>query len=1361
MGRRNAHLTPLDRANTLKQAGRLVEAAAAYQEALRLNPEQPAALNNLGNTLKRLDRLVEAIPCYLRALAIAPHYAEAHNNLGNAYQQLGDRQRAIDHYRQALAADPNLAVALSNLGIALQVNGNLGESLELYRRAIALEPAQANAWCNLGHALKQSGDLEQAEQTLRRAVGIAPDHHDAHWNLALCLLLRGNYVEGWDLYEWRLRKSVPPLQEAASGRELWDGQAATANGLLLMAEQGLGDTLQFMRYATLLSDSQRPLTFCVPKSLQGLVIAAGVADHVIVREELPACNASHWLPLLSLPRLLAVSAENPRLQQPYLSVPEPRLKRWREQLQRQPELLVGLHWQGNPEAETLDLNGRSFPLETLAPLAAIEGVRFVALQKGAGSEQLSQCSFRDRFVEAQDAVSDCWDFQDCAAIVASCDLVISNDSAVVHLAGALGVPTWLLLQQVPDWRWGSSGSTCGWYPTVRLFRQHHHGHWPAVVAELEANLRERLSSWQRQFERAKALQDRGDAEAAEALYRQLLARGPRPPQLLCRLAVLCGSSGRIGELQQLSEQTLAIAPDHAEAHFLQGYGLEALGDDNAAAQCYRTAISLRSPYPEAHLNLSLVLRRQGALAEAFEHACLARAQRPTYAAALIQLGMVSLDIGNVDSAICFLRHAWQQDPNDQVAGFNLAHALLMAGAYEEAWPLYKLRFTKPGPVERNATPSSPAWDGNSPLPAEGLLLVSEQGLGDTLQFCRYARSLKRRYGPITLAVPPKLVALIEQAELADRVVSTTSVDGQATQPWLPLLSVPQLLQVSPNHCVEHAPYLKVPSKRIQTWRQRLKADDPEALVIGLNWQGNPAAERLNLQGRSLPLEQLAPLAELPGVRFVALQKGAGSEQRQTCSFRDRFVSCQAQVDRCWEFSECAAISAACDLVISTDTSAAHLAGAIGCPTWLLLQFIPDWRWGIADDRSHWYESMKLFRQPARGDWAAVVAQVKQALEELLQQRGALEARRQEADQQLLHGELQQAAESYSALAELGCRAPTLFANWAAVLQMQGRYAESAPKLSKALLLDDQCVAAWSNLGNAHKQLGDRPAAAHAYSEALQIDPHHSDTLNNLGTLHLHEGRLEEAISHYERVLQLAPDKVDAHLNLGYALKQAGRHSEAREAYNTALAINPNDADSRWNRGILELQLGNYAEGWDDYEWGFRRRQNSRQLITTPPDHWPRWQADASSTKALVLIGEQGLGDVLQFCRYARVLRSQVGLLTLCVQHKLVALLQEANLADAVISPEQLQQLEPQPWLPLLSVPGSLGVSPEQVFVEAPYLQADAEQVAYWRQKLRGNNKDAVIIGVNWQGNPAAEQHLAWQRSFALETWTDLVDDPRV
>jgi Tfp pilus assembly protein PilF len=533
------------------------------------------------------------------------------------------------------------------------------------------------------------------------------------------------------------------------------------------------------------------------------------------------------------------------------------------------------------------------------------------------------------------------------------------------------------------------------------------------------------------------------------------------------------------------------------------------------------------------------------------------------------------------------------------------------------------------------------------------------------------------------------------------------------------------------------------------------------MLIGLNWQGNPAAERLNLQGRSIPLEQLAPLAELTNVRFVALQKGDGSEQRQSCSFRDRFVSCQPEVDRCWEFRECAAITAACDLVISTDTSAVHLAGALGCPTWLLLQFVPDWRWGINGDRSHWYDSVRIFRQASRGDWQAVVANLRQALEKRLQQRSWIEQQRQDADQCLLAGNLEAAAETYAELAEEGCRAPTLFANWGAVLQMQGRHADSAPKLRRALLLDNRCVAAWSNIGNVYKQIGDREAAARSYTQALQIDPNHSDTLNNLGTLHLHEGRVNEALRLYGQAVRISPEQPDAQRNLGYGLKMAGRYQEARQAYNRALAINTLDAESRWNLALLELQLGRYEAGWNDYEWGFQRRQTPRQLVAQPPAKWPRWHGEGKHPEKLMLIGEQGLGDVLQFCRYARLLRPRVSKLTLCVQQKLVALLQEADLADAVIGVQGLEHEPEQPWLPLLSLPGLLGVTPETVLVEAPYLHASEARVNYWKERLRQGNPTATLIAVNWQGNPAAEQHLAWQRSFPLEAWSDLAADPQV
>jgi hypothetical protein len=234
------------------------------------------------------------------------------------------------------------------------------------------------------------------------------------------------------------------------------------------------------------------------------------------------------------------------------------------------------------------------------------------------------------------------------------------------------------------------------------------------------------------------------------------------------------------------------------------------------------------------------------------------------------------------------------------------------------------------------------------------------------------------------------MGLIRASGLCQNLVSPAEAQAIQAGHWLPMGSIPLALAVTPEQpMVSGAPYLRAAPERIEAWRQRLRQGmSNTAWLVGVNWQGNPAAERMNLRGRSWPLEHLATIAAMPDLQLVSLQKGAGSEQLESCGFRERFVADQAAVSACLDFEDCAAITAACDLVISSDTQAAHLAGGLGVNTWLTLQHIPDWRWGLTGENTFWYPTMRLFRQPAPGDWGTVFEQLLQALQQERLRSGA-------------------------------------------------------------------------------------------------------------------------------------------------------------------------------------------------------------------------------------------------------------------------------------------------------------------------------------------------------------------------------------
>lgn len=429
----------------LREEGRIDESMASYRRALELDPGFVAAQYNLGVALHEQGKLDEAAQCYRRALQLRPQYADAHNNLGAVWQRQGKLDRAIDCYRAALRIQPNYVTALNNLGVTLYEQGKPDEALGCYEAALRLQP----------------------------------DDPEVRLNRALILLQQGDLANGWREYEWR-------WQSAASVKRLfrqplWDGSPLGGRTILLHAEQGLGDTLQFIRYAPLVQQhGGRVLVECPQALLQILRACRGIDGLVAKGTELP--NFDVHVPLLSLPRVFGTTLETIPSTIPYLAADARRLAAWQERLASLPGFKIGLAWQGNPAAPR-DWS-RSMALEEFVPLARLPNVWLVSLQKGPGAEQILPLAERLPIVDWSQELDATGPFVDTAALMKSLDLVVTSDTALAHLAGALGVPVWVALSVGPDWRWLMNRDDSPWYPTMRLFRQQSLGDWPDVVARM-------------------------------------------------------------------------------------------------------------------------------------------------------------------------------------------------------------------------------------------------------------------------------------------------------------------------------------------------------------------------------------------------------------------------------------------------------------------------------------------------------------------------------------------------------------------------------------------------------------------------------------------------------------------------------------------------------------------------------------------------------------------------------------------------------------------------------------------------------------------------------------------------------------
>jgi tetratricopeptide (TPR) repeat protein len=477
-----------NRAISLGDLGRYEEAVAGYDRMIELKPGYAEAHYNRGASLQRLSRPEEALASFDRAIALKPGFAEAHCNRGNVLKGWGRFEEAMDCYAQAIALKPDFADAHYNRGVVFGEMQRLEEALASYDRAIEIAPDLAVAHNNRGETLKALMRLEEALASYDRAIALRPGYGDALCNRSLVLLMQGRYREGWPLYEWRWKRRSAPLSARVFARPLWLGAEDIAGKtVLLHAEQGLGDTIQFVRYAKLLHRSGARVLLDVPEVLAPLMAGVEGVDAVL-RKGQPLPPFDFHCPLLSLPLAFGTDLSSIPVEVPYLGVSEERKGRWRRHLGAA-GFKVAICWQGNPDGK-VDI-GRSFPVRSFEGMAKIPGLRLISLQKKAGVEQLRDLPEGMR-VETLPEDFDAGDgaFLDSAAVMASVDLVITSDTALTHLAGACGVRTWLPLKHVPDWRWMLDRSESPWYPQHRLFRQRRRDDWPGVFAEMESALRD-------------------------------------------------------------------------------------------------------------------------------------------------------------------------------------------------------------------------------------------------------------------------------------------------------------------------------------------------------------------------------------------------------------------------------------------------------------------------------------------------------------------------------------------------------------------------------------------------------------------------------------------------------------------------------------------------------------------------------------------------------------------------------------------------------------------------------------------------------------------------------------------------------
>jgi tetratricopeptide (TPR) repeat protein len=1369
----------------LRAMGRETDAEAAFRQAIALDPDFVEAHYQLGNLLREHRRYAEAETSYRRALALRADHHQARNNLGAALGELRRFDEAAAEFRRAAKLKPDYAEAHANLGHALRATGHAEEAQLACRHAIELAPRLPVAHLNLGLALQDLGRMEDAFACFRQASALDPNYAMAVACEGMLQLLRGNFAAGWEKYEARWRIGDLPPRDFAQSQ--WGGEPLAGRTILLHAEQGFGDSIQFLRYVPLVVARGGKVIVEIQKPLMPLAARMAGIDLIARDEALPPFDLH--CPLLSLPLAFATTLETIPATAPYLSSAPERRVHWRARIGGDPGLKVGIAWAGSPMHRN-DRN-RSIPIERFKPLFELAGARFFSLQVGPRTADLAAvepAAITDLSVELTD-------FGETAAAIANLDLVIAADSAVAHLAGALGRPVWVMLPFSPDWRWLLRCTDSPWYPSMRLFRQTQLGDWGDVAtavhdaladriaqvsanpdaarraeyvalvsaanehhkanrhAECEAVLRQALdidpSNASALHVLAQTRHELDDKTEAIELMQKAIALQPSSADYLRDLGIMLHSAKRFEQALEASYRALALNPDQAATHNSIGATLTELSRPAEATAAYRRALELNPTYHEAWTNLAHSQQAQLALEDAAESYRRALGIRYDYAEAQCSAAMLALLRG--DYANGFTQFEWR----------------------------WRLKIMTPRDFKQ------PAWQGEA-LNGKTILLHAEQGYGDTVQCLRFVPEVAARGGRLVLELPPPLTSVATSLEGGGEIVS----QGRTLPRFdvhCAFMSLPRVLGVTlDNLAARRVPYLHADPAAVERWARRL-AGTGSGLKVGLAWAGNPrhAADRR----RSIPIERLADLIRIEGVRFYSLQVG---ERAQDLALLPpgQVVDLAGELT---SFAETAAALANLDLVVTVDTALAHLAGAIGRPCWVMLAFSPDWRWLTERADSPWYPSLRLFRQASLGTWDGVVRLIANELsalvaarrpqgppldaDELFAQAVRSRERQQTTEAEALArrilasqpkhgptinllgilreeaGDHVEAADLFARLAELAPEGAESHYNLGTVLAALGRVKEAVERYRSAIALKSDHAKAHSNLGSALCELGRLDEAEEACRRAIALDPSLASAHVNLGAVLTSRDRLEEAAETFRHAAELKPDLAEAQLNLGLTLHNLGGFEEALVQYRRATSVRPDYAYAHLAEAFLLLTLGrDVVEAFAKLEWRWRL-----------PDRKPRgfaqplWRGEALAGKTILLHAEQGFGDSLMLLRYAPMVAARGGRVVIEAPKSLVNLVTHiaGGVFPVIAEGAALPAFDVQ--CPLMSLPWAFGTTLDTIPAAVPYLDAEPGATERWKHRLEG--PPGHKVGLVWAGSPLHKNDR--QRSIAFERIAALLDVPGV
>ncbi len=863
--------------NSYMSLAKQVEARTCYEEAIQLQPGFVPAYICLGELEKQQGAFDQSQTNFEAALSLDPGCADAWQGVAELHQAREEFQQAIVAYKKVLSLDAERTSTWNLLGTVFQSLEQLDEAEACYRQALSLLPDNVIVLNNLGVVLNAQGRLEDAIAIYRHLLQVDSSYPEGHWNLSVALLAAGYYLEGWQEYEWRFRKTNPVLMRDFQ-QPVWDGSDMYGKTILLHAEQGFGDTIQFARYARLVAQrGGRVILECQVPALKRLIHSLeGVDEIVVAGEPLPPFDCH--LPMMSLPLMFGTTLETIPANIPYLAAEPVDVEVWQQRLGPATAFRVGLVWFAK-QSQVLNRK-RSCRLELFASLLAVPGVEFFSLQIGLGAEQLAECGAD---ISIKDLTSHITDFADTAGFIANLDLVITIDTAVAHLAGALGARTWVILPHVAEWRWLFQREDSPWYPTMRLFRQPLQGDWPSLMDNVAAALRDCV----------KGVGVKRDINIGPPRLRVGLAwAGRQDNPINCKRSCPLSALGPLFELENIIFVKLQLdSTDGQNERMIDMTGQIRDFEDTAALMANLDLI-ISIDTSVAHLAAAtgrptwvllahvadwrwaagqangawytgVELFRQpdfgdwdGVVREVIERLCQlsdnlnqkppsVRPELPPSASserirlelllenmqnevkhndasanAHLNVGASLSILGRDTCAIKAFRRVLEIDPEHVSGHLNLAYSLLVTGKYSEGWEHFEWR------LKMLSSDMLPPWPMlykcalGTHSHGTAVLVHCEQGYGDTILFSRFLSLLAEAGYCVIVSCQPSMAALVASVSGVSRVIPHGEPLPVCDLQVL-LLSLPYLFSVTQETLPVNIPYLVPRKPKVMDWKIKL------------------------------------------------------------------------------------------------------------------------------------------------------------------------------------------------------------------------------------------------------------------------------------------------------------------------------------------------------------------------------------------------------------------------------------------------------------------------------------------------------------------------------------------------------------